>query len=342
MSNDCSGSNLPRCAGPASGTFRARVRATQGLLLAAALLATAGTTLAQAYPAKPVTLILPYAPGGTIDIQGRLLASGLSARFGQSFVPRNMPGATGAIATEYVARATPDGYTLLFGSSAQTTSVPMTDKVNYKLEDLAPVSASGRGAMVLAISSQLPSKTLKDFLDHARANPGKLNYGSPGEGSVGHLVAALFVARGNLSMVHIPYKGGGPAMADLLGGQIPMLFGNSGEVMANAKSDRIRIIAVSTAQRMKQLPGIPTVAEFMPGFEMTAWQGTLAPARTPRAIIDTLSTAIQALSKDPAVIERLEGFGVESTTTTPEQMAAIIRAEQPVYLEAVKAAGLAR
>lgn len=311
----------------------------------AALAVTTGGAFAQpgaGFPVKPITLILPYPPGGTIDIQGRLLASGLSARLGQSFVPRNMPGATGAIATEYVARSAPDGYTLLFGSSAQTTSVPMTDKVNYRLEDLAPVSASGRGAMVLAISSKLPAKTLKEFLEHARSVPGKLNYGSPGEGSVGHLVAALFIARAGLDVVHVPYKGGGPAMADLLGGQIPMLFGNSGEVLANAKSDRIRIIAVSTAQRMKQLPGIPTVAEFLPGFEMTAWQGTLAPARTPRAVIDTLSNAIQALSKEPAVIERLEQFGVESTTTTPEQMAAIIRAEHPVYAEAVKAAGLGR
>lgn len=346
MNIDRIGSIVPSQSGRARDGFPQRMLAMAASLATGLALAVAAPDgIAQgaaAYPVKPVTLILPYAPGGTIDIQGRLLASGLSARLGQSFIARNMPGATGAIATEYVARSAPDGYTLLFGSSAQTTSVPMTDKVNYRLEDLVPVSASGRGAMVLAISSQVPAKTLKEFIEHARAVPGKLNYGSPGEGSVGHLVAALFVARAGLSVVHVPYKGGGPAMADLLGGQIPMLFGNSGEVMANAKSDRIRIIAVSTAQRMRQLPNIPTVAELLPGFEMTAWQGTLAPARTPRAIVETLSNAIQALSKEPAVIERLEQFGVESTTTTPEQMAAIIRAEQPVYAEAVKAAGLGR
>lgn len=341
MNTDRSGSSLP---GGSRRAFRVCVAAA-ATLAAGLLLASAGAHAQQpvpAYPVKPVTLILPFAPGGTIDFQGRLLAGGLSARLGQPFLVRNMPGATGAIATEYVVRSAPDGYTLLFGSSAQTTSVPMIDKVNYRLEDLAPVSASGRGAMILAISAQVPARTLKEFLDHARSIPGKLNYGSPGDGSVGHLVAALFIARAGLNIVHVPYKGGGPAMVDLLGGQIPMLFGNSGEVMANAKSDRIRIIAVSTPQRMKQLPGVPTVAEFLPGFEMSAWQGTLAPARTPRAIIDSLSTAIQALSKDPAVIERLEQFGVESTTTTPEQMAAIIRAEQPVYAEAVKAAGLSR
>ncbi|MCE2945807.1 MAG: Bug family tripartite tricarboxylate transporter substrate binding protein [bacterium] len=343
MNTDRSGCPDPGKAGRARAVSTAAVAGiAAGCALALAALPEANAQPGATYPVKPVTLVLPFAPGGTIDIQGRLLASGLSARLGQPFMPRNMPGATGAIATEYVARSAPDGYTLLFGSSAQTTSVPMVDKVNYRLEDLAPVSASGRGAMILAIHSQVPAKTLKEFVDHARSMPGKLNFGSPGEGSVGHLVAALFVARAGLNMVHVPYKGGGPAMVDLLGGQIPMLFGNSGEVMANAKSDRIRIIAVSTAQRMRQLPNIPTVAELLPGFEMTAWQGTLAPARTPRAIIDTLSTAIQALSKEPAVIERLEQFGVESTTTTPEQMAAIIRAEQPVYAEAVKAAGLGR
>jgi tripartite-type tricarboxylate transporter receptor subunit TctC len=311
-------------------------------LAAAVLAATAHAQTAPAYPVKPVQMVLPYAPGGTIDIQGRLLASGLTTKLGQQFLVRNMPGATGAIATEYVARATPDGYTLLFASSAQTTSVPMTEKVNYRLEDLAPVSASGRGAMILAVNSKVPVKTLKEFIDYAKANPGKVNYGSPGTGSVGHLVAALFAARAGIDVVHVPYQGGGPAMIDLMGGQIPMMFGNSGEVMSQGKNERILILAVSTPQRLKQLPGIPAVAEMLPKFEMTAWQGTLAPAKTPRAVIDILSNAIQALSKDPAVIERLNENGVESTTTTPAQMAEIIRAEQPVYAEAVKAAGLGK
>jgi tripartite-type tricarboxylate transporter receptor subunit TctC len=332
------GADDARCARLLAATIGVLNLAT----IAAVLGAASSAALAQTYPTKPVTVVLPYPPGGTIDIQGRLLASGLTAKLGQPFVARNMPGATGAIATEFVARAAPDGYTLLFASSAQTTSVPMTEKVNYKLGDLAPVSASGRGTMVLAINSQVPARTLKEFIDYAKANPGKLDYGSPGTGSVGHLVAALFVARAGINIVHVPYKGGGPAMADLLGGQIPMLFGNSGEVMSNAKNERIRLIGVSTAQRMKQLPNVPAVAELLPGFEMTAWQGTLAPARTPRVIIDILSSAIQALSKDSVVIERLDQVGVESTTTTPEQMAEIIKAEQAVYAEAVKAAGLTR
>jgi tripartite-type tricarboxylate transporter receptor subunit TctC len=316
------------------------VAAATGTLLLAA--DSAHAQPAQAWPVKPVTVIIPFAPGGTTDIQARIVAAGLSSRLGQSVLPRNMPGATGAIATEYVTRASPDGYTLLFASSAQTTSVPMTEKVGYRLDDLAPVSVFGRGAMVLAIHAQVPARTLREFIDYARAMKGKLNFASPGEGSVGHLVAALFLARAGLDMVHVPYKGGGPAIADLIGGQVPMLFGNSGEVMTHARNERIRILAVSTAQRLRTASSIPTVAEVLPGFEMTAWQGMLAPAKTPRAVIDAVSSAIQAIAREPAVVERLEQLGVEPMGTTPEQMASIIRAEQPVYAEAVRAAGLGR
>ncbi len=297
---------------------------------------------AQTWPVKPVTVIIPFAPGGTTDIQARIVSEGLSRRLGQPFLPRNMPGATGAIATEYVARAAPDGYTLLFASSAQTTSVPMTEKVNYKLEDLAPVSVFGRGALVLAIHAGVPAKTLREFIEYVKANQGKLNFASPGESSVGHLAGALFLARAGLNMVHIPYKGGGPAIADLIGGQVPMLFGNSGEVMSHAKNERIRVIGVSTPQRLKQLPGIPSVGEVLPGFEITAWQGMLAPAKTPRAVIEMVSAAIQSVAREPAIAERLEQLGVEPIGSTAEQMAAIIKAEQPVYAEAVKAAGLGR
>jgi len=292
------------------------------------------------YPNRPVTLVLPYATGGTVDIQARLLASGLTQKLAQPVIVRNMPGATGAIATDFVVHAIPDGYTLLFASSAQTTSVPLTEKVNYKLEDLAPVSASGRGTMILAINAQVPAKTLTEFIAYGKANQGKISYGSSGTGSVGHLVGALFGARAGLDIVHIPYKGGGPVMSDLLGGQIPMLFGNSAEVMGSAKNPRLRILAVSSKERMKQLPDTPTVSEFLPNFEMTAWQGTLAPVKTPKAIIDLVSNAIQELSKDPKVIETLGSYGVDALTTTPEQMAAMIKGELPIYTEAVKAAGL--
>ena len=312
-------------------------------VFALALLGSVSPAAAQkVFPDRSVTLVLPYAPGGTVDIQARLLAQGLTGKLGHAVIVRNMPGATGAIATDFVARAPGDGYTLLFASSAQITSVPMTQKVNYKLQDLTPVSASGRGTMVLAINAKLPAKHLKEFIEYARANPGKISYGSSGTGSVGHLVGALFGARAGLDMVHIPYKGGGAVMADLLAGHLQMIFGNSGEVMAQAKNENIRVLAVSSTARMKQLPNTPAIAEILPGFEMTAWQGTLAPAATPRYIIDILAKAIMDLSREPGVIDKLEQSGVLSTTTSPEQMAAIIKEEQSAYAEAVKAAGLSK
>ena len=314
----------------------------RGAMLVCAVVGLQAQAQAQPYPSKAVTMVLPYAPGGTVDIQGRLLASGLTQQLGQPFIERNMPGATGAIATEFVAHAVPDGYTLLFCSSAQTTGAPLTEKVNYKYEDLAPISASGRGVMVLAINAKLPAHDLREFIAYAKGRPGQLSYGSAGSGSVTHLVSALFIARAGIEAVHVPYKGGSPALNDLLGGQIPMYFGNSGEVVANAQSDRMRIIGVSTLQRMKQLPQVPAVAEVLPGFTMTAWMGLLGPAQVPRGFIETLSAAVQRLSKDPTVIERLEQVGVEAITTTPEQMDAMIRAEQTVYAEAVRAAGITR
>jgi len=216
-------------------------------------------------------LILPYPPGGTVDTQARIMAERLGARLGQPFVVQNKPGATGAIATEFVARAPPDGYTLLFASSAQITSVPMTEKVNYRLDDLVPVSASGNGPMILAINGNIPPPhSLAEFIAYVDTNPGKYAYASAGTGSVAHLVGALFLARAKLQMLHVPYRGGGPAVTDLMGGQIAMYFGNSADLLPHAANDAIRIIGVSTPQRMRQLPAVPAVNEILPGFEMTA------------------------------------------------------------------------
>jgi len=211
-----------------SRTRRSALAMAGALLLSMTALPVAAQPAA-AYPIKPVTMVLPFGAGGLIDIFGRLIADGLSRKLGQPFIVRNMPGATGAIATEYVARAAPDGYTLLFASSAQTTSVPLVEKVNYRLEDLAPVSASGRSSLILAVNANVPAKTLQEFVDFARANPGKLSYGSSGEASVSHLAGALFAARAGISMVHIPYKSGGlnnrRDLGHLLPEQLPSLFG---------------------------------------------------------------------------------------------------------------------
>jgi tripartite-type tricarboxylate transporter receptor subunit TctC len=297
---------------------------------------------AQAYPARPVTLILPYPPGGTVDTQARIMGERLSARLGQPVIIQNKPGATGAIATEFVARSQPDGYTLLFGSSAQITSVPMTEKVNYRADDLVPISASGSGPMILAINAAVPASALEAFVAYAKAGPGKYSYASAGIGSVAHLVAALFLARAGLELLHVPYRGGGPAVTDLMSGQVTMYFGNSADLLPHVANERLRIIGVSTPRRMRQLPAVPAVQEVIAGFELTAWQGFLAPAGTPQPVLDLLAREIAGVAKEPAVVEKLAAVGVDAISTTPAEFADMIRKEHGIYAEAIKAAGLAR
>jgi tripartite-type tricarboxylate transporter receptor subunit TctC len=311
-------------------------------LLLLALGATVATAAAQAWPQRPVMLILPYPPGGTIDTQARIMGERLAAKLGQPIVIQNKPGATGAIATELVARAQPDGYTLLFASSAQLTSVPMTEKVNYRTEDLVPISASGSGPMILAVNAKVPARNLKELIDYVHASPGKYSYASAGTGSVAHLVGALFVARAKLDMLHVPYRGGGPAVTDLMGGQVAMYFGNSADLLPHAANEAIRIIGVSTLQRMRQLPNVPSVSEVLPGFEMTGWQGFLAPVRTPQTVVDLLAREIQSIAREPGVVDKLAAVGVDAISTSPAQFIEMIRNEQGIYAEAIKAAGLNR
>ena len=317
------------------------------LLLLATLTVTAlGVTVAQVsaqdWPQRPVMLILPYPPGGTVDTQARVMGERLAARLGQPVVIQNKPGAAGVVATEFVVRSDPDGYTLLFASSAQTTSMPMMEQVNYKLDDLIPISASGNGPMILAVNAKMPVRSLKEFIDYVKASPGKYTYASAGTGSVAHLVGALFVARAGLQALHVSFRGGGPAVVALIGGQVDFYFGNSADLLPHAKDDHIRILGVSTPKRMPQLPDVPAVSEIIPGFEMTAWQGFLAPAKTPQPIISRLEREISSIAKEPSVIERLAAVGVEVTSTNQAQFTEIVRKEQGIYAEAVEAAGLKR
>jgi len=301
-----------------------------------------GSGRAQAWPNRPIMLIVPYPPGGVNDPEARIAGEALSATLGQPFVVQNKPGATGAIATEYVAHAQPDGYTLLFASSAQTTIVPLTQNVGYSLNDLSPISAIAEGPMVLAVNASLPVKSVKDLIDLIRANPGKYSYASGGTGSVGHLVSALFVSRAKLDMLHVPYHGGGPAVVDLMGNRVAMYFGNAGELIPHQDDEHIRFIGVSSEHRMKQLPDVPAIDEVLPNFALTAWRGFLAPAGTPQPIIDTVAEAVQKASKEVGVIEKITNLGDEVLTTTPAQHAELIRKEQQAYSDAIEAAGLKR
>jgi tripartite-type tricarboxylate transporter receptor subunit TctC len=295
---------------------------------------------AQDWPQRPVTLVIPYPVGGTVDTQARILGERLWAKLGQPFVIQNRAGAAGALGTGHVAHANADGDTLLFASSAQISSVPKLQAVNYSVDDLIPISLFSVFPMILATNSRIPANSLKQFVDYVKFRPGKFTYASGGVGTIAHLVGALFVARTGLDMLHVPYQGGGPAVTGLLGGQVDMYFGNASELMGFAQDKQVRLIGVSAAQRMRQLPDVPAVDELLPGFELTPWNGLLAPAGTPQTVIDVLAKATSEVAMEPAVIVRLNTLGIDARGSSSADFVEVIRKEQHVYEEAIKAAGL--
>jgi tripartite-type tricarboxylate transporter receptor subunit TctC len=297
---------------------------------------------AQDWPQRPVTLVVPLPPGGTIDTQARILGERLWAKLGQPFVIQNRAGAAGAVGTASVAHSKADGYTLLFASSAQISSVPKLESVNYSPNDLIPISLFSTFPMILATNSGIPANLLKLFVEYVKSRPGKFTYASGGVGTIAHLVGALFVARTGLDMLHVPYQGGGPAMAGLMGGHIDMYFGNASELIGYAQNKQFRLIGVSAAQRMRQLPDVPAVSELLPGFELTPWNGLLAPAGTPQTVIDVLAKAVSEVAKEPAIIERLNTLGIDARGSSSAEFVEIIEKEQHVYDEAIEAAGLKR
>jgi len=310
-----------------------------GVVLAAIVAPAVGQGQRTDWPARTVTVVVPFAAGGNTDMMARLASQRLSETFNQSFVVENRVGAGGAIAASYVALAVPDGYTLLFAAAPQIAVLPHVQKVNYdQLKDFTPVSVFGTGPFILAISGGIPAKTIPEFVKYASTR--QLSYGSGGVGSVGHLSGALFVARAGINAVHVPYRGGAPAMTGLLGGQVDMYFGNAADIIPHAEGGKVRIIGVATAKRMEQLPDVPTVGETFPGFALSAWNGFLVPARTPSVIVDKLANAVIAASKDAAVIEQLRKLGVEPNGTTSEEFAAQITREQPQFDLAITAANL--
>jgi len=305
-----------------------------------------GTTLpasllqAQTWPQRPVKVIAPYSAGGSSDTQARVISERLSAAFGQQFLVENRVGATGAIAAEYVAKSPADGYTLFFAATPQVSIVPLIQKVNYDpLKDFAPVSIFGTNAFVLGVHISVPAKTLKEFIDYVKAHPGQLSYSSGGTGSTGHLTAALFTSRAGLTMTHIPYKGV-QAATDLVGGQVQMYFGPPADLIQHSKSGKIKLLAVSGEKRAPQLPDLPAIAELYPGFRSDTWNGLMAPAATPKQIIDRVAQEVAKAAREPGTIERLNNIGVDAVGSTPAEFAALIRSEAPLWRDAVNAAGI--
>lgn len=295
---------------------------------------------AQTWPQRPVKVIAPYSAGGSSDTQARIISERLSTAFGQQFLVENRVGATGAIAAEYVAKSPGDGYTLFFAATPQVSIVPLIQKVNYDpLKDFAPISIFGTNAFVLGLHISVPAKTLKEFIDYVKAHPGQLSYSSGGTGSIGHLTAALFTSRAGLTMTHIPYKGV-QAATDLVGGQVQMYFGPAADLIQHSKSGKIRLLAVSGEKRAPQLPDLPAIAELYPGFRSDTWNGLMAPAATPKQIIDRIAQEVAKAAREPSTIERLNNIGVDAVGSTPAEFAALIRSEAPQWRDAVNAAGI--
>ncbi len=313
-----------------------RIAAAAGMLLGLA-----APALAQGWPQKPVKIVVPYAPGGNTDAIARLTAERLTGAFGQQFIVENRAGAGGAIAADYVARSAPDGYTLFMGTLSQIGPVPLTQKVSYDpLKDFAAISNIGANGFVIAVNASLPVNNLKEFVEYAKARPGQLNYGSGGPGSLTHLAAALFLQRAGINMVHVPYKGGAPALADTIAGQVQMYAGSPSELIAHAKGGKLKLLGITSDRRNAQLPDVPAIAELYPGFKAVTWNGLLAPANLPKPVVDRLAQEMQKTMKDPAFLDRLAKMGLDPVPTTPAEFAAEMKNEYAMWRDVIKAAGI--
>jgi tripartite-type tricarboxylate transporter receptor subunit TctC len=285
---------------------------------AAALPAVSRIAKAQAYPTRPVRIIVPFAPAGSTDIVARLLGQWLSERLGQSFVIENRPGASGNIGTEAAVRAPADGHTLLMVNDTNLINSTLYEKLNFNfIRDIAPVASIIRFPNVMVVNPSVPAKTVPEFITYAKANPGKISFASSGAGTGLHIAGELFKMMTGVNMVHVPYRGSGPALTDLLGGQVQVIFVDLPSSIEYVRSGKLRALAVTTATRSPALPDIPTVADFVPGYEMTNWQGVGAPTTTPAEIIDKLNKEINAGLVDPRIKARLAELGSSAFINSP-------------------------
>ena len=277
---------------------------------AAALPAVSRVAWAQAYPTRPVRIIVGLPPGGATDIVARLIGQWLSERLGQPFVIENRPGAGTNIGTEAVVRAPPDGYTLLLVGRRNAINATLYDKLNFNfIRDIAPVAGIIRVPLVMVVNPSVPAKTVPEFIAYAKANPGKINMASAGIGTPGHVAGELFKMMAGVDMVHVPYRGAAPALTDLLGGQVQVMFGTTVSSIEHIRAGKLRALAVTTATRSEALPDIPTVGEFVPGYEASAVFGIGAPRNTPAEIVDKLNKEINAALADPKIKARLADLG---------------------------------
>ena len=309
------------------------------------VLAVAGGTMvwAQNYPAKPVRVLVGYAAGGSVDIVGRIFAQKLGEYFGQQFVVDNRPGAASNVAADIVAKAVADGYTLLVSSAGSLgTNLAIYSRMAYDpLKDLAPIVLLLHQGNVLIVNPSVPSKNVKDFIALAKSKPGQLNYGSGGSGSSQHMSSELFQNVAGVKMLHVPYKGGAPAITDLVGGQIDLIFAPMPEALPHMKTGRVRALGVTTARRSSILPELPTIAEAgLPGYDFGGWMGMVGPANMPRELVMRLNAEANKALGANDVKTRLQDLGLELAGGTPEQLGAYMREQSAKMVKLAKDAGI--
>ena len=299
--------------------------------------------IAQSYPNKPIRLVVPFTPGGVTDTSGRLIAEQLSKRLGQQVVVDNKPGASGNIGTQMVASAEPDGYTLLLGFDGTLVINPhVFPKVSFDTaKDFTPIGKIGDAVLILVAYPGAPMKTLKDVITLSKTQPGGLSYGTSGTGGTPHIAGELLKERTGANLVHIPYKGGGQAMTDVLGGNIPLVYTAIAGAIQHIKTGKLHPVAVSSAQRSSSLPDVPTFIESgLPDFDINSWVALLAPAKTPKAVVDKLNAELNAVLSDPALRERLNGMGIAATPGSVDKFAQEMQRDLTRYGSVVKSAGI--
>jgi tripartite-type tricarboxylate transporter receptor subunit TctC len=315
----------------------------QILKLAAAAIAApavARSAWAQSYPARSVRIIIGYTPGGSADITARLMGQWLSERMGQPFVVESRPGGGTNIATEAVVRAAPDGYTLLLVAPANAINASLYEKLNYEfIRDTAPIAGLIRFPNVMEVNPAVPTKTVPEFIAYAKANPGKINYASSGNGSTIHMSAELFKMMAGVDLVHVPYRGGAPALTDMLAGQVQVMFDNLPTSLEHIRAGKLRPLAITSTTRSELLPDVPTVADFVPGYESSAWYGVGAPKGTPAEIVDRLNREINAILADPKAKVRIAEMGATLITGSPADFGRLVADETEKWGKVVKFAG---
>lgn len=301
----------------------------------------AGSAAQAAWPERTVTIVVPFAAGGITDVIARIAAERLGDRLKQSFIVENVVGATGTIAATRVARAPADGYTLFLATPAQISIAPFTHTITYDpLKDLVAVAPVAISTFVITVGAKLPVNTLPELIEYAKARPGQITYGSAGAGSLSHLAAALFTRTAGITMNHVPYKGVGPAFQDLVGGHIAMMSPSPVELRPFLGQGTLKPLAVTDTKRTKMVPGVPSIAEFMPSPPVITWNGLMAPAKTPREVIAILSGEMMTAGKDQAFLEKLERAGLDPLTQTPEEFTQLMVEETNRWRDIIRDLGV--